>query len=159
MNIRKFTKVAMFAALAAVLTMFPQIATPTGGYVHFGDSIIYIAAAFSGSAAGALVGAIGHAMADVLTGHLIFALPTFIIKGLMGFVIGKILYNKTDIKHLIIAGACALIIVTLGYFVAESIMFGVAAAMTTLVSSPVQWLMSVIATAFLMPIIKRVMKK
>ncbi len=149
----------MFAALAAVLTMFPQIPTPTGGYVHFGDSIIYIAAAFLGPVSGAVVGAVGHAMADILTGYMVFALPTFIIKGVMGFVIGKILYKKINVRHLIAAAVCSLLIVTLGYFIAEAPMFGVASALSVFISSPVQWLMSVIASALLMPLIVKLKGK
>ena len=37
---------AMFAAMIAVMTAFVQIKTPTGGYVHLGDSMIYLAASF-----------------------------------------------------------------------------------------------------------------
>ena len=37
---------AMFAAMVAVMTAFVQIKTPTGGYVHLGDSMIYLAASF-----------------------------------------------------------------------------------------------------------------
>ena len=37
---------AMFAAMIAVMTAFVQIKTPTGGYVHLGDSMIYLTASF-----------------------------------------------------------------------------------------------------------------
>ena len=37
---------AMFSAMIAVMTAFVQIKTPTGGYVHLGDSMIYLAASF-----------------------------------------------------------------------------------------------------------------
>lgn len=156
---RKFTRSAMLMALSCVLTMFPQIPVPTGGYVHFGDSIIYIAAAFLGPVPAAIVGALGHSLADVLSGYIIFALPTFIIKGIAGFIIGKILYDKTDIRHIILAGIAALVVVTLGYFVAESIIYGVSVAMLSLISSPIQWLMSVLATAAFVPLLARVKMK
>ena len=84
MKVRKLTRAAMLSALACVLTIFPQIPTPTGGYVHFGDSIIYIAAVFLGPVAGAVVGAVGHSLADIMSGYVVFAIPTFIMKGLMG---------------------------------------------------------------------------
>ncbi len=158
MDVRKFTRIAMFAALSCVLTMFPQIQTPTGGYVHFGDSIIYIAAAFMGPLAGAAAGAVGHCLADILTGYAVYALPTFIIKGLMGFVIGKIMYNHIDIKHTVLAGAAALVIVTLGYFVAEVPIYGLSAALFVFISLPVQWLMSIAATAVLVPLLKKALK-
>lgn len=155
MDIKKFTRIAMFAALACVLTIFPQVPTPTGGYVHFGDSVIYIASAFMGPIPGAIVGAVGHCLADIISGHPVYALPTFIIKGLMGLVIGKILYQRTGLRHLIKAGIAALFIVTFGYFIAEIPMYGVAVAATSFISSPVQWLMSLVATAVLVPILNK----
>ena len=77
----------------------------------------------------------------------------------MGFVIGKILYKNINIQRIIVAGIFALFIVTLGYFVAEIPMFGLGAAMMSLVSSPVQWLMSIAAFAILTPVINKIMRK
>ncbi len=158
MNLKELTKTSIFIALATVLTMFPHFATPTG-YVHFGDSIIYIASAFLGPIPGALVGSIGHSLSDIFSGYPIYAPATFIIKGIMGFVIGKILYKNINIQRIIVAGIFALFIVTLGYFVAEIPMFGLGAAMVSLVSSPVQWLMSIAAFAILTPIINKIIRK
>ena len=159
LDLKHFVRIAMLTALAAVLTMFPQIPTGTGGYVHFGDSIIYLAAVFLGPIPGAIVGAVGHSLADILSGYAIFALPTFCIKGLIGFVVGKIAYNQLDVKHFIIAGAAALVIVTLGYFVAEIPMVGLSSAAVVFFSSPIQWLMSVVASAVLIPMVNRIRSK
>lgn len=161
MEIKKFIRTAMLAALAMVLTMVPQIPTGTGGYVHFVDSVIYLAAMLLGPAGGAVVGAGGHSLADLLSGHAIFILPTFVIKGLMGFVIGKLIYPAENLnkRRFICAGLSALVIVTLGYFVAEIPLYGVQTAAVALVSSPVQWLMSVIASAVLLPIAQKLRTK
>lgn len=156
MSLNLFVKCAMLTALSVVLTMFPKVPTPSGGYVHFGDSVIYLAAIFLGPLPGAIVGAVGHSLADLYSGYVIFCLPTFIIKGIMGYVIGKIAYKKIDRKHFLLAAICALIIVTFGYFVAEIGMFGFEAALLTFVTSPVQWLMSVVASAVLIPIFTKV---
>lgn len=158
-NLKSFVRVAMLTALACVLTMFPQIPTGTGGYVHFGDSIIYVAAAFMGPLAGAIVGAVGHSLADLLSGYVIFAVATFVIKGVMGFAIGKILYGSFSKVRFLIAGVVSLAIVTLGYFFAEIPMFGVSTASIVFISSPVQWLMSVVASAVFIPVISKVRTK
>ncbi len=155
MTTTTFVRVGMLTALACVLTMVPQIPTGTGGYVHFGDSIIYVTAAFLGPVAGAFVGAIGHSLADLLSGYVIFAIATFIIKGLMGFVIGKILYKNFRSVRFILATVISLAIVTLGYFIAEIPMFGVETAAVVFISSPAQWLMSVAATAIFIPLINK----
>lgn len=159
MTTKNFVRIGMLTALACVLTMVPQIPTGTGGYVHFGDSIIYVTAAFMGPIAGAFVGAIGHSLADLLSGYVIFAIATFIIKGIMGFVIGKILYENFSLIRFIIAAAAALLIVTLGYFIAEIPMFGLETAAVVFISSPIQWLMSVAASAIFIPLLNKYKSK
>lgn len=57
---------AMFAAMVAVMTAFVQIKTPTGGYVHLGDSMIYLAASFLPLPYAVLAAAIGGGIADLL---------------------------------------------------------------------------------------------
>lgn len=158
MSLRLFVRCALLVALSVVLTMFPKVPTPTGGYVHFGDSVIYLAAIFLGPLSGAIVGAVGHSLADLFSGYAIFCIPTFIIKGIMGYVIGKIAYRRVDRKHFLLAAICALIIVTFGYFFAEIGMFGFEAALLTFVSSPVQWLMSIVASAVLIPVFTQIDK-
>lgn len=155
---KQFVRIALLTALAAVLTVFPHMPTPTGGYVHFGDSVIYIAAIFLGPVPGMIVGALGHSIADALTAP-IFIPVTFIIKGIMGYLIGKITYQKFDVKHFVLAGFVALIIVVFGYFFAEWVMFGLGGALTVFVSSPIQWGMSIVASAILIPIFQVVYKR
>lgn len=152
MDTKKFVRVAMLTGLACLLTFFPKIAIGEG-YVHFGDCIIYITAIMLGPVSGAIVGAVGHSLADLLSGFAVFAVPTFIIKGIMGFVIGKIVFKNTNIKRFILAGVAALVIVTLGYFLAEMLLLGRAAALMSLVSSPIQWTMSMIASAAVVPVL------
>ena len=57
---------AMFAAMIAVMTAFVQIKTPTGGYVHLGDSMIYLAASFLPLPYAVAAAAIGGGIADLL---------------------------------------------------------------------------------------------
>ena len=160
-NLKMFVRCAMLAAVACVLTMVPQIPNGAGGYVHFGDSIIYLAAATMGPIGGAIVGAVGHSMADFLSGYVVFVPATFVIKGIMGYVIGKIIYGHFTKKRFIAAAFAALLIVVAGYFIAEIPLLGIDAALISLVSSPIQWLMSVIASAIIIPAVNKIisMKK
>lgn len=57
---------AMFAAMVAVMTAFVQIKTPTGGYVHLGDSMIYLASSFLPLPYAVAAAAIGGGIADLL---------------------------------------------------------------------------------------------
>lgn len=152
MNTKQFARVAVLIALACVLTFFPKV--PIGaGYVHFGDCIIYVAAIMLGPLSGAIVGAVGHSLADFLSGFALFCIPTFIIKGIMGYVIGKIVYKRTDVKHFILGSVAALVIVSVGYFVAEIPLINYQAALVSLISSPIQWAMSMVASAIIIPVL------
>lgn len=57
---------SMFAAMIAVMTAFVQIKTPTGGYVHPGDSMIYLTASFLPMPYAVAASAIGGGIADLL---------------------------------------------------------------------------------------------
>jgi len=108
-----------------------------------------------GPLSGAIVGAVGHSMANYMLGLTHYMIPTFIIKGLMGYTIGKIVRKNPNKKNFIVAGLAALIIVSAGYFIAEIPMYGIKTAAISLIASPVQWIMSLIASAVLLPVFKR----
>jgi len=76
-------------ALVFVLTFAIKIPVPfTRGYVHLGDSIIFISAILFGWKVGALAGGLGSALADLVGGFAYWALPTLIIKSIMGALVG-----------------------------------------------------------------------
>ena len=83
---------AVFMALTCVATMVVQIPIPLG-YAHLGDSVILICAFFFGPVVGALAGGIGSAMADILTGFAVWAVPTLIIKTIMPIIACAIFGN------------------------------------------------------------------
>lgn len=131
---------------------FPKI--PIGkGYIHIGDSIIYIASILMGPAAGMFVGAIGHSLADIISGFPEFCIPTLIIKALLGYAVGMLLYKKQTAYRFIISAIVSFIIVTGGYFIAETLLFGYGVALVSLMSSPIQCLASMTVTALLMPVL------
>lgn len=101
-KIQFIARVGILAALACALTFFPKI--PIGkGYIHIGDSIIYIASILMGPAAGMFVGAIGHSLADIISGFPEFCIPTLIIKALLGYAVGMLLYKKQTAYRFIIS--------------------------------------------------------
>ena len=77
---------ALFAAAVAATTAYIlhiPLPTPTGGYVHVGDALIYLAATLLPLPWAMAAGAVGGAVADLLSGAAQWALPTFIIKMLI----------------------------------------------------------------------------
>lgn len=126
-DIKELVISAMFAALVFVFTAFINIRLPiggNGGLIHLGNIPLFIAAMIFGKRTGAIAGAIGMALFDLLSGWVIWAPFTFAIVGLMGFVVG-LLTEKKEHKYFcyIIAIIAAVIIKIVGYYFAEVILY------------------------------------
>lgn len=79
----KVVMAALFAALVTALTFFPKIPIPGGGYVHLGDTMIYLAASFLPLPFAMAAAAIGGGLADVFSGYAAYAPFTIIVKALL----------------------------------------------------------------------------
>ena len=79
---------ALFAALTFVLTayFFHVPVGVNGGYIHFGDSMIYLAASVLPLPYAMAAGAIGAGLSDLISGGAMWVLPTVIIKALICLV-------------------------------------------------------------------------
>ncbi|WP_144552472.1 ECF transporter S component [Bacillus sp. X1(2014)] len=120
---------ALFIALTLVATMFINIKLPimgNGGLIHLGNVPLFIAALVYGKKTGAIAGAFGMGLFDLISGWAIWSPFTFIIVGAMGFIVGliseKVPGNKIFVNSLAIA--TALIIKVVGYYFAEVILYG-----------------------------------
>ena len=124
-DIRTITVCAVFTALTCVFTMFIQIPTGSvGGMVHIGNIPLFIAAAFFGKRTGSVVGGVGMALSDLLTGWVPWAPITLITVGIMGFVYALIVDRKPTLVRLIIASVTVLAVKVAGYYIGETIMYG-----------------------------------
>ena len=80
---------ALILGLILLSTAVFKIPVPlTQGYVHLGDTMIFLGVLVLGRKNGCIAAALGSAMADVLAGYAMYAPWTFVIKGLMAFVMG-----------------------------------------------------------------------
>jgi len=61
--------VAVLSALYAVMIIILKFPSPTGGYTHIGDLVVFIAALLFGYKVGGLVGIIGSIAADFFVGY------------------------------------------------------------------------------------------
>ena len=145
-DLKEITLTAIFAALVAVMTAFIKV--PTGineGYLHFGDSMIYLAGCLLGPYA-AIAAALGGALADVLAGAAVWAIPTAIIKACnsVPFIIATAMYVKRKGSHKIIHLSTLLmtlvsgLITIFGYLLAEGLMYSFPSALTSVPFSIVQ---------------------
>ncbi|WZL74611.1 ECF transporter S component [Clostridiaceae bacterium 35-E11] len=136
MNVKQLTIAGLMAALVLVGTMLIQIPTPTKGYIHIGDSMVYLCGILLGPVAGSIAAALGSLLADVFSGYGIYAPATLVIKGLDAWVVGyiyhKIASDETSvIKKVFSLGFAVLLggmVMVSGYFAYESMLYGVGTA-------------------------------
>lgn len=118
--------IAAFATLAFIGTMVIRIPIPaTGGYFNLGDTFVMAAALLYGPVVGALVGAIGPAMADAV-GFPQFILATAVVKGLEGLLIGLVRpasATGAGRGRAIAALALGIVILVAGYYVFEAFIY------------------------------------
>lgn len=140
----KIRKIAYAGVLAAFVFLGTELHIPTAiGHINLGDLIILVTAYILGPVA-AIPAAIGSAAADLIAGYAQYVLPTFIIKGLMGFVAGLIMKrdheNRVQLPRKIIAAVIAELIMVAGYFSFEALpfMYGVAAAAGSVIPNLIQ---------------------
>ncbi|MCY1714131.1 TIGR04002 family protein [Caproiciproducens galactitolivorans] len=123
-NTKTYVLTALFAALIFLVTAYVlHIPTPaTGGYIHLGDAVLYLAASILPTPLAVAAGGIGEAMSDAMTGSVVYAIPTFLIKSAMVLCFasaGKKIITKRNIAAAIFAG----VICVGGYYLTESILY------------------------------------
>ncbi|MCX7708636.1 MAG: ECF transporter S component [Clostridia bacterium] len=142
---KKIVLNGLMIALVFVVTRFSTISTPVG-YFNLGDVAIMIAAVLLGGKSGFAAGSIGSALADLSAGYGIFAPVTFVIKGLEGYIVGRIAHsegeNRRSEVYRIAAVIAGSIIMIAGYFIGEAYIlslfdntFGLAAAIKDLTTT------------------------
>ena len=113
---------AVFAALIFILTFSIRIPVPLG-YIHFGDSMIYLAACFLPAGYAMLSGAIGGGLADLASGFYLYIAFTVIIKALITLPFtskSSHIMTKRNVFAIFISG----IITVTGYCGADFILTG-----------------------------------
>lgn len=120
---------ALFIALTLVATMFINIRLPfmgNGGLIHLGNVPVFVAAIVYGKKTGAVAGAFGMALFDLISGWTAWAPFTFVIVGAIGYVVGLISFKMKGNPYLVYSFAvvAALIIKIVGYYFTEVILFG-----------------------------------
>lgn len=132
-DIMRLVLTALMMSLVFILTYSIRVPVPaTNGYIHLGDSMIFISVILLGWKYGALASALGSALSDFLAGYNHYVPVTFLIKGLMAIAMGLLIekaikksasnlqFKLAEIFGMILAGC----IMIGGYYVAESFMYG-----------------------------------
>ena len=121
---------AMGIALVFVATLLLNIKLPitaNGGLVHLGTGMLFIFSILFGPKKGAVAGAFGMGLFDLVSGWTLWAPISLIARGLQGYVVGKIAWSNgrkgRSTTFNVIAMAVSVPVMLAGYYVGESIIF------------------------------------
>lgn len=142
-KIRLLAYGGLMAAVIAIATAFLKIPTAIG-YFHMGDGFIFLAAYLLGGPWAALAAGIGSALADIIGGYVVYAPVTFVIKALMALIAAYALKKDSSPVKMIAAYTIAEIVMVIGYFLFESVLYGATAAAAVLISNTMQGIIGVL---------------
>ncbi|RHW37522.1 ECF transporter S component [Lysinibacillus yapensis] len=122
---------AMLVALVFVSTVFLNIKLPitaNGGLVHLGTAMLFIASILFGPKKGALAGAIGMGLFDLVGGWMIWAPITIAARGLQGLIVGQIAWakgrNGNSMALNVIGMVVSIPFMIAVYYIGEGILYG-----------------------------------
>jgi len=119
-NTKDLVETALLIALVYIATRFINIRLPiaaSGGLVHLGNTMLFIAAIV-----------FGMGLFDLLSEWAMWAPFTFVVRGIMGYIIGKIAWSNgregnnmlVNIAGILVSGVWMIA----GYYATEGILYG-----------------------------------
>lgn len=130
-DIRDTAVTGLLIAMVFLATKFINVRLPVsinGGLIHMGNVMLFTAALLFGKRKGAMAGAFGMGLFDVVSGWLAWAPFTFLIRGGMGYIIGAIAHSRgEDGKNAglnLLGVAAASVWMLAGYYGTEGILYG-----------------------------------
>lgn len=120
---------SLLIGLVFIFTRFINIRLPisiNGGLIHLGNVMLFVSAIVFGKKKGAMAGAFGMALFDIMSGWMAWAPFTFVIRGAMGYIIGAIAEKREgkNIMYNIFGIILGGIIMIAGYYITEGILYG-----------------------------------
>ena len=155
MKLKNCIYAALFAALTFVCTAFVKIPLPAAGYVHLGDTFVFLSAALLPLPYAVVASALGAALADLAAGFANYAIITAVVKALMVVVVWAVYRRVRPWWALVLGLVAATIVLGEGYFFFEWATLGGAVAWTDL---PFNLLQGTVCAAVAFPLTKIVGK-
>lgn len=122
---------SMLIALVFVATVLLNIKLPisaNGGLVHLGTGMLFIASILFGPKKGAIAGAVGMGLFDLMMGWTLWAPFTIVARGLQGYIVGKIAWsngrNGNSYVFNLVATICSVPFMLAVYYICERVIFG-----------------------------------
>lgn len=122
---RQLVMTGLLAAVTCWATMAVAIPSPTGGYMNLGDAVVLLEAYLLGPVWGALAAGIGAMLADVMTGYMVYAPATLVIKAVMA-ALAALLYRrlKGSGAGVAVTGVIGELPMVAGYWLFDSFLTG-----------------------------------
>ncbi len=153
MSINKSKKIALFSLFSALVCVATLIHIPIPGYrIYFnlGEGVIYTIALLFGGIAGGIAGGLGSALADIILGYPLWAPFTLIIKGIEGFLVGRIGQKNRTLA--LIVGASVMIS---GYSLSAGFLYGLGAMPVEAITDVIQCSVGVLVAIPLVKVLQR----
>lgn len=122
---------SLLISLVFIATKFINIRLPisiNGGLIHLGNTMLFISAIVFGKRKGAIAGSFGMALFDIVSGWVLWAPFTFIIRGVMGYIIGTVSWgnnrNGDSSLYNFLGVVLSGIWMIGGYYLTEVILYG-----------------------------------
>ncbi|HCA74119.1 MAG TPA: ECF transporter S component [Bifidobacterium sp.] len=146
--------VAIMTAVTTVLTMFVKIPTPTRGYLNLSDTMIFFSAYAFGPWVGGIIGGLGPALSDLISGYPQWAVFTFIIDGAQAVLAGSLIRTFKPV-NIVVGSLVAGIWKVFGYFIAGGILSGFGPALGEIVGNSFQMVVGLIVGAALFSAVRK----
>ncbi|MCX8130528.1 MAG: ECF transporter S component [Clostridia bacterium] len=121
----------LLIALVFISTKFINITLPVsinGGLIHLGNVALFMSAIVFGGRKGAAAGAFGMALFDIMSPYAAWAPFTFIVRGIMGYIIGSVAHAKGKNGNNVILNTAAIVLggiwMMAGYYLTEVVLYG-----------------------------------
>ena len=159
-NTKQIAYASIFTALVYVTTSISFAMPPPLGVWHAGNLASFLSAILCGPIVGAFACGVGATLFDVWnplwgSSYAIYAPATLLIRGSMGYLLGKIAYKKTNHRtYAILAILFGHVWKNVGYFLYDYYLYG-SAAFLDLTSLSVKSIFEIVLTITTLEAVRR----
>lgn len=144
---RDFVICGILMALTTVMTMIVQIpVVGAHGYVNMGDTVVLFSGLYLGKKHGGLIGGVGSALADIISGYAVYAPITLITKGAEGYICGLIAEKVSGKKGQVLGAVVGGIIMVSGYFIGEIFLYGIKTSLAAVPANSMQAIFGIVTS-------------
>jgi len=112
----KIILTGLMMALTTIATMVIAVPVPfANGYIHLGDSMVFLSVLVLGWRYGAVAAGVGSALADIFLGYVLYAPWTLCIKAIMAVLMGLVIEKAAGNAKNTLIVAVSTVVVWLGF--------------------------------------------